>query len=439
MAQETDPHLAMNRTLNNSTVDSAIISPVDTSFSAAGSLNSAPPASNITISIPPISTPPTTMAPPSISLTSTAPASNPSNLNLSPPTSPIATAPSIPTVADPETKTYTTFTCFPKLPLELRRKIFKAAAPPPGILHVQVAIDKDSCGNMDKHECQDITKDASNTVLKFLPHEKHTFAIMNINLECSNELRSLLPCRLPSADPSICIRFNPEDMQIFIRNAEDLLTLAEDLNLGFHRPTSGHGKLCTESYFGGKITTLMVHAKHIWGNNQDGGFEDYLWTSFFKHFFKDLDNFVAGYIDDDDINCLFPDENTSCYHISDDEDNFGSDSDDSVGTLEWKRERRDVASERCSSPPPDIIDPDALDKTIGDFLANVMDAIETEDPMHFGEAKRPVFYVHAGVNLCWDSGDLDRKLNLEELEIRDPAIRIGFETWDERWGLDHLN
>ncbi|KAG4441763.1 hypothetical protein IFR05_002754 [Cadophora sp. M221] len=258
---------------------------------------------------------------------------------------------------------------------------------------------------------------------------------MAVNVECRKELLPLLPCRIPSADTSISIRFNPEDMQIFIRNFGDLLDLIREMTcLSFHRRVFGLGNICMKSYTGGNITTLMVNAKHIWDTNYNGGLEDDLWRAFFKHIFPHLKSLVVGYIDDADIYCRFPD-----HPESDDEDEdeaIYSDSEDCIGTQEWKRDGRISASAEMvrNDKLCNIVSPDDLAEIMGDFLAKVMDDIETEDPNNFEKAKRPTFYCHSGVNLS-DSRVLDREINLEVLEIGDSADRFNFGYWGERWTL----
>ncbi|KAH7314228.1 hypothetical protein BKA65DRAFT_600261 [Rhexocercosporidium sp. MPI-PUGE-AT-0058] len=241
------------------------------------------------------------------------------------------------------------------------------------------------------------------------------------------------------ADPSICIRFDPEDTQNFIRNAQELVDLPWHYIPGPSRMISGPRKLCTKSYLGENITSLMVHAKHFWGTNGDGGFDDDAWKLFFEPLFKDLEAFVAGFIDDDGTNYLFPDYHDGFYNNSDDEEEFSSDSDDSVKALEWKREHGGLALEReefCDSPA-DVEDLDWLTEMIGDFLAEVTDAIKEEDPTHFEEYYRPFLYVHDGGDSGGGSVDRNRELNLEELEIRDPDLRTDFEVWGQRWNLGY--
>ncbi|PVH83278.1 hypothetical protein DL98DRAFT_616662 [Cadophora sp. DSE1049] len=269
----------------------------------------------------------------------------------------------------------------------------------------------------------------SNTILKFQPEDKHILAILNVNREARGTLSSFLPCRLPSVDPTVSLRFNPNHNQVYITNGDMLLKLVYNMVSPFH---SLSDSLCTKSYIGHDFTTLIVNAKHIWGDNRIGGFYELEWTDIFKFLFPNLDSFIAGYIDEDDENCLFEDLDHEYYNNSDDDHDLETDSEDENDVREAKRERAKIVYKReKEGPPPGIQDRDRLTEMIGDFMANVMDRAEKEDHRHFEKNKKPKFYVlHAR--------DPNRELELEDLETRDAADRTDFQAWAERWAPGHL-
>ena len=298
-----------------------------------------------------------------------------------------------------------------------------------GPIRVYLTIDKVDCGNMGEHECQISDKKASNTILKFRSQEEHAFAILHSNREARGTLTSYLPCRLPSADPTVSIRFDPKENQIFITNGDKLLYLMWDMVSSFVSNTLK--TLCINSYIGQNITTLILHAKNIWGNNLNSGIYEDGWVSVFKHLFPNLDRFTVGYIDDEDDNCRFEDLDHEYYNNSDSDYDLEYDSEDSDDEREWKEERLELASKReDEGPPPVIEDKDKLTEMIGDFMANAMDGVEKDDPSHFQQKKKPeCFALHAR--------DVDVDVELEKLAVRHPAHRTDFEAWNDRFDTGH--
>ncbi|KAH7314227.1 hypothetical protein BKA65DRAFT_571488 [Rhexocercosporidium sp. MPI-PUGE-AT-0058] len=321
--------------------------------------------------------------------------------------------------------TPTEFILFPKLPLELRNKIWNRAAPTAPIL---------------KHRCQRKNKNASNVMLKFLPVEQHAFAAVNVNAEARREIKKAIGTykaepellgdinMLPSTDSSICM-WNKSKMTLYIENIGKLLSWMETNTGNYGFPET----LCSKSWKGDKVEDLLVKAKEITGSHYHQlDFNEGLWKNVLINFFPDLWNFVVA------LDPIQPE-----LYFTDSESEEESDAEDSEEVKNSKSARKArIAKKKAAHPetyPHGIIDTPKVKTMLGDFLYPVID--EAYDAYSENNDAFDDFRTYPGVMV--HEGDLEGGLVLEGVPENEPEDRFDILDWlyygnfDEDFVLRH--
>ncbi|PVH83280.1 hypothetical protein DL98DRAFT_616663 [Cadophora sp. DSE1049] len=200
------------------------------------------------------------------------------------------------------------FTCFPRLPLELRRKIWKVVAVSPKFLEVQAHFVR-YCEDTGKiygdwylalgSSPYDLSKYPSILRFRAVPEDEILFVTLASSLTCCreayDEITRLLPNRLPSLSDKHAIRFDASKTAVLVCNFGHMLRSLSKLNFGPECPLTDSraaNRLSTKSFLGNNVKKLVVDGYQI-GRVRQEGWHGAFWKALLGNFFQTLDEIAV--------------------------------------------------------------------------------------------------------------------------------------------------